>query len=255
MPDAGLFLAIDTSGADAGVLLAGADGVRSQLLPLDGPFARTEDLDAHVARLLADSGASATDIGAVAAVVGPGSYTGLRSGLAFLRGIGFGRSLPAVPIGSLELAAWRGASAGKTASVIWPTGKGSSIVGVFRRHEDDVEAISGIETIEDAALAGHLASLVRTCGQGAVVSAFHESRGDGAGLADSLAKAGIDVHVARDPGLAKLAALVAWRLRAGRTVAIGELLPVYVGLSVRPSANARATSAHGNLARAVTSAE
>jgi tRNA threonylcarbamoyladenosine biosynthesis protein TsaB len=239
----GLLLAIDTSGADAGVVLTDSVGTESFLLPLDGPFARTEDLDAHVGRLLADRGITASELDAVAAVVGPGSYTGLRSGLAFLRGLAFGRAVPAVGLGSLELAAWRSANDGEHVTVVWPTGKGSSLVGGWICGAEDVEQTAEPELVTDAELAARLRE--RNAGR-PIVTIVHASR-DGARLAETLAAEPMEIRAPRDPGLLRLAALATHRVRAGRAVTIRDLLPVYVGLAaVRPATAAHARSAASN---------
>jgi tRNA threonylcarbamoyladenosine biosynthesis protein TsaB len=58
-----------------------------------------------VTRILADAGLQFSDLGAIAVSIGPGSFTGLRIGLAFAKGIAIGRDLPIVAVPTLELLA------------------------------------------------------------------------------------------------------------------------------------------------------
>jgi tRNA threonylcarbamoyladenosine biosynthesis protein TsaB len=52
--------------------------------------------------MLADGGLRMQDLSAVAVVYGPGSYTGLRVGMACAKGICYGLNLPLITIGTLE---------------------------------------------------------------------------------------------------------------------------------------------------------
>ncbi len=76
------------------------------------------ELNAHAERLLpllervlAEAGLGRQDIGRIAVGVGPGSFTGLRVGIAFGQGLALGLGVPVVGVGSLAAmaAAGRGA--------------------------------------------------------------------------------------------------------------------------------------------------
>ena len=51
---------------------------------------------------IADAGLSFDDINALAVAVGPGSFTGVRIGVSAVKGLAFPKSLPCVPISTLE---------------------------------------------------------------------------------------------------------------------------------------------------------
>ena len=219
------------SGADAGIVVADDRSAEARRLPTDRGIARTEDLATVAGALLASRAAGPLDVSLIGAVVGPGSYTGLRSGLAFLRGLAFSRKLPAVAVGALELLAWREAREGETVLAVWPAGKGQSVVGTFRRGSDDVEELQPPRTIAD----DEVPAFVRESGVRVAVTPSSAV----AGLAGD-----VEVRVTRSESFATLADLVRSRAKRGKTTATGELVPVYVREAVlRPSARTHDDSA------------
>lgn len=65
----------------------------------------TEALAPMIARVMAAAGVSFADLDRLAATTGPGHFTGLRAGLAVLRGLALATGLPAVAVGTLEAVA------------------------------------------------------------------------------------------------------------------------------------------------------
>jgi tRNA threonylcarbamoyladenosine biosynthesis protein TsaB len=105
-PGAPLVLALETATARASVSLVRGDGVLDELaLPRDRPV--SEQLLPGVDALLARAGVRLADVGAFAVGIGPGSFTGLRVGIATVKGLAFGGERLAAPVPTLEaLAAW-----------------------------------------------------------------------------------------------------------------------------------------------------
>jgi tRNA threonylcarbamoyladenosine biosynthesis protein TsaB len=58
-------------------------------------------LPLEVAALLAGSGTTFDDVARLAVTIGPGRFTGLRAGLAFMRGLALARALPLVGVTTL----------------------------------------------------------------------------------------------------------------------------------------------------------
>lgn len=244
-----LLLAVDTSGADAGLVLAGGgrlDVARLAVRP--GGFSRTEDLAAQAAALLAARGCNAGDIGLLGAVVGPGSYTGLRSGLAFLRGLAFADSLPAVAVGTLELLAWRGARLGEGVVAVSPAGSGRFAAAAYVRldgEQGDLDELAAPRIVEERDCADFLAETGH--GLAAVVvepspvaasteAQYHANTARRLLLAEAAREAGLELRIAARNSLEELAALVLSRSRRAQIVRIEALLPLYVGqASARPN--------------------
>ncbi len=60
-------------------------------------------LPAETEKFLSENGVSWNDINAIGVVVGPGSFTGIRLGIAYTKGIAMGLNIPVIPINAFEL--------------------------------------------------------------------------------------------------------------------------------------------------------
>lgn len=54
-------------------------------------------------RFITECGAKWADISAIGVIVGPGSFTGIRIGIAYAKGLAMGLNIPIVPINAFEL--------------------------------------------------------------------------------------------------------------------------------------------------------
>jgi tRNA threonylcarbamoyladenosine biosynthesis protein TsaB len=104
-PSSGRLLAVETSGALAGVALA-VDGTMMGEAALDTRATRTEMLLESIRRLLEDLAVPPGDLDRVAYDEGPGSFTGLRIGMAAALGVAAAAGCPAVAVTSLEVLAY-----------------------------------------------------------------------------------------------------------------------------------------------------
>lgn len=60
-------------------------------------------LPAAAEQFMAECGAKWSDLTAIGVVVGPGSFTGVRLGIAYAKGLALGLNIPVVPINAFEL--------------------------------------------------------------------------------------------------------------------------------------------------------
>ncbi len=94
-------LLIDTS-TDLGLLALSRKGqVIGQIALCEG-YRNSTLLMPSLRRLLLECGVEVHDLTAVAVCVGPGSYTGLRVGVAVAKGLAFARNIPLIGICSLK---------------------------------------------------------------------------------------------------------------------------------------------------------
>jgi tRNA threonylcarbamoyladenosine biosynthesis protein TsaB len=130
-----LLLVTDTSGKQGSVVLARADERKLNDVEVigvaflaGGMF--SAQLVPQIAALLAKHGLSKTDIDAFIVVSGPGSFTGLRVGLAAIKALAEILKKPIVPVSLLEVVAIAGRAQGKIAAVL-DAGRGDLYLGAY----------------------------------------------------------------------------------------------------------------------------
>lgn len=94
-------LGIDSSSTELGLGLCGPDGPVCSVSRYVAN-SHAEQITATVDFLLSSSGISPTDITRLGIAGGPGSFTGLRIGSAFMKGFCLKRDVAVVPVSSLE---------------------------------------------------------------------------------------------------------------------------------------------------------
>jgi tRNA threonylcarbamoyladenosine biosynthesis protein TsaB len=99
-----VILAIDTSSRTLGLGLHSGDQVLAESL-WQGNRHHTVELGPQIALLLRRSNCSLDDLRAIAVVLGPGSYTGLRIGMALAKGLAVSRGLDLVGVSTFEVLA------------------------------------------------------------------------------------------------------------------------------------------------------
>ena len=104
-----LILGIDTSGADGSIALVRFDGGESQtveIAPIEGGTFSAQ-LIPQVARILQQNTLNKSDIGGFAVASGPGSFTGLRVGLAAVKALAETLQKPIAAVSLLEAIAFQ----------------------------------------------------------------------------------------------------------------------------------------------------
>ena len=96
-----ILLAIDTTAVSASAALM-RDGKVIASLHSEAGAARGELLLPMIESCLSVSHLTFGDIDAYACTNGPGSFTGVRIGVATVKGLAFGKDLPCVPVSTLE---------------------------------------------------------------------------------------------------------------------------------------------------------
>jgi tRNA threonylcarbamoyladenosine biosynthesis protein TsaB len=107
MSDSILLLGIDTCGPCGSVALGRLDGQSIEMMGQTALEGRSysSTLVAAVSDLLARNSVLLREVGAIVAVNGPGSFTGVRVGLAAVKGLAEATQIPVVAVSRLEVLA------------------------------------------------------------------------------------------------------------------------------------------------------
>lgn len=136
-----ILLAVSTSSPRGSVAVIRGDRVLSSVT-YEGGTEHAERLFAAIDAAMTEAGVTRGDLGAVACDVGPGSFTGVRVGLAACQGIAVGLSIPAVGVGSLEAMAFaaRESEGGAAVLAVLDARKGEVFAAI---HDRDGVAVWG----------------------------------------------------------------------------------------------------------------
>lgn len=138
-----LILGVDTSGKDGSIALVRCERESCQtvdVVPLQGGTFSAQ-LVPQIAALLEQHGFSKTQIGGFAVVTGPGSFTGLRVGLAAVKGLAEVLEKPIAAVSLLEALALARRGPGKVIAAL-DAGRGEVYVGRYQIVVDGARCLS-----------------------------------------------------------------------------------------------------------------
>ena len=211
-----ILLAIDTSGKDGGITLARVDDARDsdslaivETVPLEGGTFSAQ-LVPQIAGLLGKHGLTKRDIGAFVVASGPGSFTGLRVGLAAVKALAEILQRPIAAVSRLEAVARAGCSRGRVISVL-DAGRGELYVGEY----DFGEA-----RLVDERLQSREELLAHARGAKVVTSEVT--------LLEPARAAGADIEAVAAPGSEAIARIGWQRIQKGETVSPEMLEANYI---------------------------
>ena len=219
-----ILLVTDTSGKHGSVALARAHEaarpneaavIEATVLIEEVPLAGgtfSALLVPQISALLSKHGLSKSDLGAFIVVSGPGSFTGLRLGLAVIKGFAEILQKPIVPVSLLEVIALGSGAAGRLLSAL-DAGRSDVYVGTY-----DV-SLDSIQSFREQLLSnGEFLSIAR----GATVATPDEN------LAALAREAGGSVVSVTLPAAATIAKLGWRKLQQGVTVSAEQLEANYI---------------------------
>jgi tRNA threonylcarbamoyladenosine biosynthesis protein TsaB len=194
--------------------------------------ARADDAASLADGLLRAAGLGAADLTGIGVTIGPGSYTGVRIGLALVRGLSLVDRIPVVGTGTLELLAAAAPGADPRVFAVLDAGADKLYVALFERADGGMRQLLEPRVVGRSQLAALIdaeagaAVLVRSQDEPQVIC---------------------NRPVLAVPGADRLAALVqlsARRLRQGGGSSADLVLPLYVGATgARPNRNKVVTAA------------
>jgi tRNA threonylcarbamoyladenosine biosynthesis protein TsaB len=209
-------LGIDTSAPEGSVALA-RDG-RGDAIETLPPGGHSSGLSAAVGRLLENAGVGLDAVSAFAVNEGPGSFTGLRIGLAWAKGAALGTKRPLVLVRAHDAMALAHAGDAERLVTAIPAGRGLAEVALW----EGGAAVWGPETVEEGDLIPTLLERGPVRGL-AIVPATPKL---GQSLAEEAAEESIVILAGR-PLAPAVAALGSRLLDAGRAADLTLASPAY----------------------------
>ena len=217
-----ILLALDTTGPNGSVAL-----LEDRRLVAEAGFEaqlnHSEKLLASLDHLLKTAGRDIREVGGFAAAAGPGSFTGIRIGLAAVKALALASGLPVAAVSSLEALALKLRDDHEPARLLCPmidAKKGEVYAALFRAEGDGLaEILPQAAWTPDEFLARLPAkSIIHFIGTGAEV--YGEKIRSG--LRDAARFTRRSLFIAPEVGLLGLA-----RLQAGKGVPAAEVQPLY----------------------------
>jgi tRNA threonylcarbamoyladenosine biosynthesis protein TsaB len=218
-------LALDTTTREGSVALVEHDRVVAEIAG-DRSRSHAERLPGDLDRAAAAAGWRLADVDVLAVVAGPGSFTGLRIGIATMQGLAFVLGRPIVPVSALEALAQRAAVERSSGSLVaaWIDAHRHEVFSALYRVTDAPPfSAARLATIEAPSVGAPGDILARWR---AASPAPDVLTGDGAALYASL----LDGLARSDaPLLAGAAGLIASsRARDGEAVHPSAVHPIYI---------------------------
>ena len=159
-----MLLALDTSTRTVGVALYDGVQVLSESVWSSKDY-HTVELAPAVADTLSRSGITTEDLEALVVATGPGSFTGLRIGLALAKGIVLVRHLPLIGIPTLDVLAAAQPLDELPLAAVLRAGRGRLAVGWYQVEDDAWQSTGDIEVFTPEELAQRIQSPTHVCGE------------------------------------------------------------------------------------------
>lgn len=216
-----MVLAVDTCGPRPRVALRIHGQVTTETPVQD---ARADDAASLAGRLLAAAGLKVADVTGIGVTVGPGSYTGVRIGLALVRGLSLVDRIPVVGTGTLELLATAAPGPESRLCALLDAGSDKLYAALFERTDERAREIVAPQVVSRA-------ELVRFVEVEAGTAALLRSEDEPDVNCDRPV-----IAVSGTRRIVTLAEITARRLQQGDGTSADLVLPLYVGATgARPN--------------------
>ncbi|HEU0297346.1 MAG TPA: tRNA (adenosine(37)-N6)-threonylcarbamoyltransferase complex dimerization subunit type 1 TsaB [Anaerolineales bacterium] len=159
-----MLLAVDTSTTQIGLALYEGAQVISEYAWRSG-HRHTVELAPATAELLARCGLSMEDVQALGVALGPGSFTSLRVGLAFVKGLAMARHIPLMGIPTLDILAHAQPVSKLPLAVAIQAGRGRFALGWYKASRKQWQAQDDARVVTLEALLAEVQNPCVVCGE------------------------------------------------------------------------------------------
>lgn len=214
-----ILLGLDTSTRSVGLALYDGTQVLSEAVWTSHDH-HTVELAPAVGDMLGRAGLEPAHLSAVAVATGPGSFTGLRIGLALAKGLALARRIPLVGIPSLDALAAAQPVSERTLAAVLRAGRGRLAIGWYQAENGAWKPTAPVEVLTPTELADRIQAPTQVCGE------LDEAERRLIGRKRKLVLLASPAHSLRRPGF--LAELGWQRWQAGQVDDPATLAPVYL---------------------------
>ena len=214
-----MLLSIDTSTAQIGLALYDGVNLIGEML-WQTSVHHTAELAPSVQELLSRTGHGMKDVQALGVAIGPGSFTSLRVGLSFVKGLSLARHLPIIGVPTLDVLATAQPVQDIPLAAVLQAGRGRLAVAWYHASENRWQATGSPSVSTAEELAGQIKSTTLVCGE------LSENERQILGHKHKNIILASPAACARRPGL--LAELAWQRWQAGDTNSPAALAPIYL---------------------------
>jgi tRNA threonylcarbamoyladenosine biosynthesis protein TsaB len=159
-----MLLALDTSTRTAGLALYDGVHVLSEVTWTSGEH-HTVEVAPAVEAILERAGLEMKDLKAVAVATGPGSFTGLRIGLAIAKGLALSLRLPVIGVPTLDALAVAQPVRDLSLAAVLQAGRGRLAVAWYHVENEAWQSYGKVEVLDIHALTRRIHTPTLVCGE------------------------------------------------------------------------------------------
>jgi tRNA threonylcarbamoyladenosine biosynthesis protein TsaB len=160
-----MLLAVDTSTRAMGVSIYDGTRVLSEMTWISKNH-HTIELAPTVNQALAHIGASASDLQVLGVAIGPGSFTGLRIGLALAKGLALSHRLPLIGVPTLDVvAAALPVPPGSQLAAVLEAGRRRLAIGRYRAQDGEWQSEGDLQNLTIEEFVETINSPILVCGE------------------------------------------------------------------------------------------
>jgi tRNA threonylcarbamoyladenosine biosynthesis protein TsaB len=159
-----MLLAIDTSTKTIGVALYDGVQILSEMVWLSEQY-HTVELAPTVDSLMHRAGIPLSELKVVTVALGPGSFTGLRIGLAFAKGMALAKHLEIIGVPTLEILAASQPVEKLPMAAVLHAGRGRLAVGWYKNSSNSWKLVDDVQVHTSRELAARIKSPTIVCGE------------------------------------------------------------------------------------------
>lgn len=159
-----MLLAVDTSTRTIGVALYDGVQVLSEMVWVSDLY-HTVELAPTVQSLMDRAGVNSNDLNVVAVATGPGSFTGLRIGLAFAKGMALAKHLEIIGVPTLDILAASQPVNKMPMAAVLHAGRGRLAVQWYKNSSNSWKPVKGVQVQTSKDLAAQINKPTIVCGE------------------------------------------------------------------------------------------